>query len=146
MTTLVIVRIRNCAIKFFLCPCCNHKVDVLVEHVNVFSSFPKYASYKMSAWVCEGVVHCHNLENNFFEKRKWLGWMQEIHFVTAASSLIQNAFYLQLKMCRIKKTVKNGYWCCNSSFTSGSVFESKVLEKTRQLYSGLYLSCKQYPL
>lgn len=47
--------------KYFLCPCCNYKVDVFIEHVNVFSAFPKFVSYKMS----EEIVYCNKLENNF---------------------------------------------------------------------------------
>lgn len=71
MTTLVIVRIRNCTIKFFLCPCCNHEVDIFIEHVNTFSAFPEFVSYKMSDWLSEGIVHCSSLENkNFFKKEE----------------------------------------------------------------------------
>lgn len=62
MTTLVIVRIRNCTIKFF---CClrSTRFDIFIEHSNILSALPKFVSYQMSDWLSEEIVHCNNLEN-----------------------------------------------------------------------------------
>lgn len=95
MTTLVIVRIRNCTIKFF---CClrSTRFDIFIEHSNILSTLPKFVSYQMSDWLSEEIVHCNNLENKKkkFWKRKWLVWTQEIHFATAAWSFGLKCFFL----------------------------------------------------
>lgn len=115
MTTLVIVRIRNCTTKFFRCSC-SVRFDIFIERGNILSAFPKFVSYQMSDWVSEGIVHRNNLENNqkIFLKEEVVSLNAGNTFCNC--SLIfwfKMLFYLQREknVYNLKETLKNGYCC-----------------------------------